>query len=72
MNAKIIYRQKKRSLKCLARLEGIIMNARIVCRKRKRSLQRIRPTGQRHNERIDLTQPSIRQTDKRQSNDLER
>ena len=65
MNAKIIYRQKKRSLKCLARLEGIIMNARIVCRKRKRSLQRIRPTGQRHNERIDLTQPSIRQTDKR-------
>ncbi len=72
MNAKIIYCQRKRSLKRTDRLDGVIMNAKIVCRQRKRSLQRIRPTGQRHNERIDLTQPSIRQTDKRQSNDLER
>ena len=53
MNAKIIYRQKKRSLKCLARLEGIIMNARIVCRKRKRSLKRAWQTGRRYKERKD-------------------
>ena len=53
MNAKIIYRQRKRSLKCLARLEGIIMNARIVCRKRKRSLKRIGRAGRRYNERKD-------------------
>ena len=53
MNAKIIYRQRKRSLKCLARLEGIIMNARIVCRKRKRSLKRAWQTGRRYNERKD-------------------
>ncbi len=51
MNAKIIYRQRKRSLKCLARLEGIIMNARIVCRKRKRSLKRIGRAGRHYNER---------------------